>query len=117
MQLPLRAFLKKSKKNGKRRINWNAESEKAFEDCKNSLSKSVINTFPSSDLPITIHTDTLSAAIGGSIEQFEDNTWNLAEINMNANQIFNIRPRTLRHILNNQTLSTCIGRTRIHHHH
>lgn len=72
LQAPLNAYFTDSKTNYKRKILWTPQTERVFEDCKQSIIKLTYTTFPSSSAPLTLTTDASDIAIGAVLEQFED---------------------------------------------
>lgn len=71
IQAPLNDYLTKSIKNDKTPINWNPDTLKAFEDCKQSIVNTTMNTFPSPSAPLILTTDASDTAVGAVLEQLE----------------------------------------------
>ncbi|GBM73446.1 Transposon Ty3-I Gag-Pol polyprotein [Araneus ventricosus] len=63
-QALLHEYLKGSKTKDKRKIQWTDEAEKQFEKCKNDLTNATLLSFPNSELPLSLFTDTSDTAIG-----------------------------------------------------
>lgn len=74
-QAPLNEYIKESRKNDKRKIQWTPEAEKAFEDCKHSLATVSITHYLSPTAPLVLSTDASDVAIGAVLEQLTDDNW------------------------------------------
>ncbi|GBN23515.1 Retrovirus-related Pol polyprotein from transposon opus [Araneus ventricosus] len=74
-QALLHDYLKGSKRKDKRKIQWTDEAEKQFEKCKNELANSTLLSFPNSEIPLSLFTDTSDTAIGAVLQQYENSTW------------------------------------------
>lgn len=68
-QAPLNDFLKNSKKNDKRRIEWTRESILAFEKCKKDLSENTILACPDGTSDLSLMVDASDTAIGAVLQQ------------------------------------------------
>ncbi|GFS99510.1 transposon Tf2-9 polyprotein [Trichonephila clavipes] len=69
IQAPLHDFLKNSKKNDKREIQWNAEAINAFKQCKNQLANVAVLANPSQDADLALKTDTSDFGLGASLNE------------------------------------------------
>lgn len=74
-QAILNDFLKGSKKNDKRKINWSNEATSAFESCKQQLSDATVLVHPSLDAPLAIMVDASDKALGAVVQQRVNNVW------------------------------------------
>ncbi|GBN21598.1 Transposon Tf2-11 polyprotein [Araneus ventricosus] len=74
-QALLHEYLKGSKKQDKRKIQWTDEAEKQFEKYKNDLANATLLSFPNSELPLSLFTDASDTAIGAVLQQYENSTW------------------------------------------
>lgn len=75
LQAPLNELLKNAKKKDKRPVPWNTAAEAAFIECKNSLASATMLNYPAPDVPLALTTDASDVAIGASLQQLIDNTW------------------------------------------
>lgn len=75
LQVPLNDLLKGTTKKDKRQILWNANSEKAFNDCKNSLAIAAMLNYPSPAASMGLTTDAYDVAKGASLEQLINGEW------------------------------------------
>lgn len=75
IQAPLLCFLKGNKKNDKTNIQWNDESREAFLNCKESLIKTTLLSYPSSLKQLALMVDASDVAIGAVLQQKSDNVW------------------------------------------
>ncbi|GFX08377.1 hypothetical protein TNCV_3268661 [Trichonephila clavipes] len=66
---PLHEFLKKSKKNDKRKTQWNAECINAFNKCKNQLANVTLLAHPSQDADLALMTDASVFGLGTSLNE------------------------------------------------
>ncbi|XP_049312212.1 uncharacterized protein LOC125778460 [Bactrocera dorsalis] len=75
IQAPLHNLFKDSKKNDKRKIDWDAELEKAFSDCRASLATQTLLNFPVPNAPFALTTDASETAAGAHLEQQVNGEW------------------------------------------
>ncbi|CAD6233210.1 GSCOCG00012260001-RA-CDS, partial [Cotesia congregata] len=75
IQIPLNNYLKDSKKNDRRIIQWTPEAEEAFEKCKDSIASIALTKFISNTTPLALITDASDTGIGAALEQFVDGSW------------------------------------------
>lgn len=68
-QAILNEYLRNSKKNDKRLINWTEQANEAFNKCIQSLAKSTMLAHPKADAPLILTTDASSITIGATLEQ------------------------------------------------
>ena len=68
----LNEYLKDSKKNDKRPIQWTEEADQAFEKCLNSLANATLLAHPCETAPLVLTTDASDVAIGAVLEQIVD---------------------------------------------
>ncbi|GFY39347.1 hypothetical protein TNIN_376681 [Trichonephila inaurata madagascariensis] len=69
IQAPLQEFLKNSKKNDKREVEWNVEAISAFNQCKNQLANVTLLAHPSQDADLTLMTDASDIGLGASLNE------------------------------------------------
>lgn len=74
-QAPLNEFLKGSKKNDTRTIDWTTETINAWESCKTDLANATLLVHFKPNAPLSITTDASDVAIGASLEQYQDGEW------------------------------------------
>ncbi|GFU21743.1 retrovirus-related Pol polyprotein from transposon 297 [Nephila pilipes] len=74
-QTLLHDYLKGAKKRDRRKIQWSDEAEKQFEKCKNDLINTTLFSFPKTELPLALITDTSDTAIGSVLQQLGNDTW------------------------------------------
>ena len=74
-QSHLNKYLTKAKKKDKTPIQWNDESDKAFETCKNDLANVTLMAFPDENSDIRLVSDASDFSMGSSIEQFSGTSW------------------------------------------
>ncbi|GBN08725.1 Retrovirus-related Pol polyprotein from transposon 412 [Araneus ventricosus] len=74
-QALLHEYLKDCKKKDKRKIQWIDEAEKQFEKCENDLANATLLSFPNSELPLSLFTDSSDTAIGAVLQQYENSNW------------------------------------------
>lgn len=72
-QLILQSMLSGNKKNNTTPLNWTAETEKAFNDCKNVLANVTLLTHPQSNAQIILATDASNNCIGAVLNQYHQN--------------------------------------------
>lgn len=75
IQAPLHDFLKDGKKNDRTKIQWTAEAEAAFIECKEKLARATLLAHPSDDAPLRLTSDASDIAIGAVLEQFSGEAW------------------------------------------
>ncbi|GBO15482.1 Transposon Tf2-11 polyprotein [Araneus ventricosus] len=68
-------YLKGSKKNDTRLINWTEEAKLAIESCKNSLSMSTLLVYPSPDARLCLACNASDRALGSVLSQEENGEW------------------------------------------
>lgn len=73
-QAPLNELLKGNVK-GKTPINWTPEATSAFEASKESLAQATLLAHPQSSAPLAIFSDASDRAVGASLQQFVEGTW------------------------------------------
>jgi len=72
----LNNYLKQSKKNDRRPIQWTTEAEKVFETCKKELADATLLTHPRMNTILALTTDASDNALGAVLEQKEvNNSW------------------------------------------
>lgn len=69
---PLHAYLIGAKKNDKRSIPWNPDTEAAFERCKKQLAEATLLAHPAENARLILTTDASDVAIGATLEQIND---------------------------------------------
>ncbi|GFY51401.1 uncharacterized protein TNIN_470861 [Trichonephila inaurata madagascariensis] len=69
IQAPLHEFLKNSKRNDKREVEWNAEAINAFNQCKNQLANVTLLAHPSQDADLALMTDASDFGLGASLNE------------------------------------------------
>ncbi|GFY45311.1 transposon Ty3-I Gag-Pol polyprotein [Trichonephila inaurata madagascariensis] len=69
IQAPLHDFLKNSKKNDKREIQWTKEAINAFKECKNQLDNVTLLALPSQDADLALMTDASDFGLGVSLNE------------------------------------------------
>lgn len=69
MQAILNEYLKDSKKNDKRPIQWTTEANEAFAKCLDSLANATLLVHPCETAPLVLTTDASDIAIGATLEQ------------------------------------------------
>lgn len=74
VQAPLHDLLK-GKIKGNKAIQWNDEAERAFELCKEQLALSALLAHPTASAELSITTDASDYAVGGVIQQRENDRW------------------------------------------
>ncbi|GFW05371.1 retrovirus-related Pol polyprotein from transposon opus [Trichonephila clavipes] len=72
-QTKLNDFLVGIKKNENKSIDWDEDSIKAFEYCKEQLSKSTTLAHPLSNAPLAIMVDASDNAVSGVLQQYVNN--------------------------------------------
>lgn len=75
LQIPLLDCTKGNKKNDKSKIDWTTERLAAFENCKKELANAALLSHPSPNAPICLMVDASDFAIGGVVNQLENNNW------------------------------------------
>lgn len=75
VQAPLHVFLKDSRKNDKRIIEWTTDTGDAFEKSKANLVNATLLAHPSSDASTRVVTDASDFAFGAVLEQHFPNGW------------------------------------------
>lgn len=73
IQAPLNEYLKNSRKNDKRKIDWSEPANQAFEQCKQELARNARLSFPKERASLVLTTDASDRAIGATLEQTFDN--------------------------------------------
>lgn len=68
-QAILNEYLKNSKKNDKRPIQWTQEADRAFEKCLHSLANATTLAHPQEGAPLLLTTDASNTAMGATLEQ------------------------------------------------
>lgn len=71
-QAVLNEYLKDSRKNDKRPIQWTTEADEAFTKCLNSLAKAILLVHPREAAPLILTTDASDVAVGAVLEQKVD---------------------------------------------
>ncbi|UYV80760.1 hypothetical protein LAZ67_19001650, partial [Cordylochernes scorpioides] len=74
-QALLHDYLKDSKKNDKRKIDWSEEAKLQFERCKQDLASAALLCYPNPALPLSLCTDASNNAIGSVLQQCENRCW------------------------------------------
>ncbi|UYV67658.1 hypothetical protein LAZ67_5001503 [Cordylochernes scorpioides] len=74
-QALLHDYLKDSKKNDKRKIDWSEEAKLQFERCKQDLASAALLCYPNPALPLSLCTDASNNAIGSVLQQCENSCW------------------------------------------
>lgn len=74
-QFILNDFLKGSKKNDRRKIEWTEQSIAAFNSCKTELSEATILAHYSVSAPLSLMVDASDSAMGGVVQQLVNNSW------------------------------------------
>lgn len=74
-QIPLLQYLKNARKNDKRIIPWNCETNKAFEEVKNDIINATLLIHPSETAETRLVTDASDTGMGAVLEQLIDNQW------------------------------------------
>ncbi|GFU32428.1 transposon Ty3-I Gag-Pol polyprotein [Trichonephila clavipes] len=69
IQARLHDFLKNSKKNDKRDIQWTAESINAFNQCNNQLANVTLLAHPSQDADLALMTGASDFGLGASLNE------------------------------------------------
>lgn len=69
IQAPLHNFLKNSKKNDKREIQWTPETINAFNQCKTQLANVTLLAHPSQDADLALMTDASDFGLGASLNE------------------------------------------------
>ncbi|GFY38963.1 hypothetical protein TNIN_121811 [Trichonephila inaurata madagascariensis] len=69
IQAPLHEFLRNSKKNDKREVEWNVEAINAFNQCKNQLANVTLLAHPSQDADLALMTDASDFGLGASLNE------------------------------------------------
>ena len=75
IQAPLQKFLCDSRKNDKRLIPWDTESDSAFERVKQDLANATLLSHPALDAKTRLVTDASNFGMGASLEQWFDDSW------------------------------------------
>jgi len=75
-QIPLLTYQKGNKKNDRTEIKWNEATEGAFQACKTSLANAVLLAHPRSSAPLAVKVDASDFAVGGVLEQQEEENQN-----------------------------------------
>lgn len=75
VQAPLHEFLKDSRKNDKRVIEWTTEAENAFEKSRTSLANVTLLAHPSHEAKTRVVTDASDFAMGAVLEQHIHEEW------------------------------------------
>lgn len=73
MQANLNNYLKGSKKNDKREINWTKQTTNEFETCKKLIADATLLAHPKPDAKLVLQVDASDLAIGGALFQVIDN--------------------------------------------
>lgn len=71
----LNKFLHNSKKNDKTKIQWDSESDEAFEKCKVSLQSAVTLSHPIANARLSLMTDASGSSVGSVLQQRVNGTW------------------------------------------
>lgn len=74
-QIPLLDCTKGNKKNDKTQIEWTPDRISAFNKCKSDLANSALLTHPIAEAKIRLVVDASDNAIGGVVDQLENNGW------------------------------------------
>ncbi|UYV71445.1 hypothetical protein LAZ67_8003244 [Cordylochernes scorpioides] len=74
-QATLHEYLRGARKKVKRKIHWTKEAQIQFEKCKQSLIDATLLSFPHPELPLSLSADASDSAIGGVIQQKENEMW------------------------------------------
>lgn len=72
---PLNAYLKDSRKNNQRKVNWTPEAEDSFKEAKETLATIALTTYPAPDAPLALRTDASDTCIGAALEQCVNGKW------------------------------------------
>lgn len=68
-QAILNEYLRDSKKNDKRPIDWSEEASKAFDKCRKALVEAALLAHPSDGAPLNLTTDVSETTVGAVLEQ------------------------------------------------
>ena len=74
-QAPLNQFLHESRKNDKRKIQWDSDSEAAFHQIKTKVASIALLTHPVPEAETRLVSDASDTGIGAVLEQFVDRAW------------------------------------------
>lgn len=74
-QAPLHEHLRDVRKNDKRKVAWNEESEIAFEKIKHDLASVVTLAYPCSDAELRLVTDASDTGMGAALEKKTKDHW------------------------------------------
>lgn len=74
-QKPLNVFLHESRKNDRRKIDWNPEAIEAFETIRRNIADAVLLAHPAPDAPIRLVTDASDTGMGAALEQWQNGDW------------------------------------------
>lgn len=69
----LQKLIKQNKKNDNSKVEWNDESEVAFNKCKEELANAILLAHPSSDAHLCLHVDASDYAVGAALHQKSNN--------------------------------------------
>lgn len=68
-QAILNEYLRDSKKNDKRPIEWSEEANQAFKKCRKALAKTALLAHPCDEAPLSLTMDASETAVGAALEQ------------------------------------------------
>src|SRR5215470_8795448 len=72
---PLNALLRPKAKKSTAKVEWNEEATTAFLDIKNKIADTTLLTHPIHDAPTRLTTDASCTAVGGILQQKQNNVW------------------------------------------
>lgn len=75
VQRPLNAYMKGSKKNDKRPVDWTPESSAAFEKTKEALRDAIRLGHPAHETELTLDCDASAVGIGAVLQQRDKDSW------------------------------------------
>jgi hypothetical protein len=75
IQAPLHDILSGLRVKGSHPITWTPELQKAFEECKASLSRATLLAHPNPSAPLALVTDASTSAIGAVLQQRVQHAW------------------------------------------
>lgn len=74
-QRPLNSFLKNSRKNDRREIDWTSLTIEAFKKCRSSIVDTTLLTHSDCQAPTRVISDASDYGMGAALEQFQEGSW------------------------------------------
>jgi cleavage and polyadenylation specificity factor subunit 1 len=121
-QAPLHDVLSGPRVKGYHSITWTPELLKAFEECKESLSRANLLAHPDPSAPLALVTDASTSSMGAVLQQQVENVWSHSPSSLKKTQpcsteVQRLRSRAAGHLRGRKAFPPYAGSAPLHHLH